>query len=84
MCEAKPYVRLPNGDLAMPMDECIQAEVARLNAQGVDTYSSCCGHGVDEPFILITGEEPARSLGYDPTPWMPTHLTGTWSITPKG
>jgi hypothetical protein len=57
------------------IDACIADEIVWLNAQGVYTANSCCGHGDQKPTALIHVNhgsiKRARELGYDPKPYTP-------------
>ena len=48
------------------VDACIADEIVALNAAGVRTINSCCGHGRGPSLalILLTSSEKARTLGY--------------------
>ena len=67
-CDQKPIImRLPIKDTSgkgrrfkgeVPIDFCIADLVRCLNAKGIDTKSSCCGHGAEYGSIeLMDGRE---------------------------
>lgn len=45
MCKWNDVVQLPINRKVVPIDKCIHHIVAALNAGGVLTVASCCGHG---------------------------------------
>lgn len=54
-----------------PLDTCLIPELLWLTGQGIHTWSSCCGHGKSDPFILSLdpeGDAVAKliGLGYRP------------------
>lgn len=55
---------------AVPIDACIADEIVCLNAEGVYTVNSCCGHGKAKPTALISANHGslgrAYELGYEP------------------
>jgi hypothetical protein len=58
------------------VDKCIAPIVSRLNAAGVYTTGSCCGHGKSVASVTIqpSSAHRARSLG----------LTVRWDLAPPG
>lgn len=49
------------------VDRCIKDEILWLLNQGVQTRNSCCGHGTENPSVLIRNEsiDLIQSLGYE-------------------
>jgi hypothetical protein len=41
------------------LDECIADHLLALNGAGHRTAASCCGHGVEPPYVLFAGKGPA-------------------------
>ena len=40
-----------DGEL-VPVDSCIAPLIIQLNMAGIETSSSCCGHGKDYPYVV--------------------------------
>ena len=45
MCKHGTTVQMPINALVCDIDQCISHIVAALNAGGIQTTASCCGHG---------------------------------------
>lgn len=48
------------------VDSCIAEEVQRLNNVGIKTVGCCCGHGKQEPTVLVLEESlnEMKEMGY--------------------
>lgn len=58
MCKWGTVVQLPIRRRVVPIDQCIHHIVASLNAGGMETMASCCGHGKqDGSIVLADGRE---------------------------
>ncbi len=56
--EFKCQVTMPINGQVQCIDYCISQIVAALNAGGIETIASCCGHGkIDGDIILVDGRE---------------------------
>jgi hypothetical protein len=53
MCERGTTVPMPIGGRVIDVDACLAPIVAALNAGGVRTLASCCGHGVRPGVIAL-------------------------------
>lgn len=53
-CHAKTNVKDSKGNFIY-VDKCLKEAVENLNAVGLKTVASCCGHGVINPKITIEG-----------------------------
>lgn len=62
MCAHSNTVKVKIGDREIPVDRCMSQIVWALNAGGVDTSMSCCGHGEHDGFILLHHEDEYRLL----------------------
>lgn len=55
------------------IDKCVADEIVWLNSQGVYTANCCCGHGDENPQVLIYTNHGsisrAEELGYYPKPF---------------
>ncbi|HJW74820.1 MAG TPA: hypothetical protein VJ787_04010 [Thermoleophilia bacterium] len=65
------------------VDACIAAEIVALNAAGVRTVGSCCGHGKGPSLALLAPSSYARAqeLGYYPQWVGNADDTGCWGIS---
>ena len=61
----KHQISMPLNGRVQCIDHCIHQIVAALNAGGVRTTASCCGHGKIKGNILL---EDGRMLTIQPTP----------------
>lgn len=64
MCDWNDTVRVQIMQ-TIEVDRCLASTVVRLNELGVATLASCCGHGHDEPEVMIrpSSIHRARALG---------------------
>lgn len=53
-CHVKTNVKDSKGDFVY-VDKCLKEAVENLNAVGLKTIASCCGHGIINPKITIEG-----------------------------
>lgn len=70
---------------SVPIDRCIAGEVRALNAAGVLTIGSCCGHGKGLGWIAApsTQAELLRTLGYEPRAASFPNYAGGIEVSPK-
>ena len=81
---AKTYANqacLPLGGRVMCIDWCIHQIVAALNAGGVKTLASCCGHGTEDGLIHL---EDGRVLVIRRTEDVPVTRDGAVLLPPGG
>ncbi|MEL6544082.1 MAG: hypothetical protein AAFQ82_05620 [Myxococcota bacterium] len=53
MCTRGTYIAANVGQGRIEMDACMASPVLTLNAEGVNTLASCCGHGEQAPSIRL-------------------------------
>jgi len=53
MCAWGETEKVQIGDRQIPVDRCLAPLVQALNAGGVPTAMSCCGHGEGVGFVLL-------------------------------
>jgi hypothetical protein len=68
MCKQGITIPMPIGGRVRDIDSCIAPIVAALNAGGVETIASCCGHGKIPGSIILDGDKwlvlyPNRKMG---------------------
>jgi hypothetical protein len=49
----KDRIPMPINGRVEKIDSCIADIVAALNAGGISTIASCCGHGIENPTIIL-------------------------------
>lgn len=52
MCQKRRSVELLLKGHILRLDSCIREEIRSLNARGIETVASCCGHGVYPRTVL--------------------------------
>lgn len=60
-CHVKTNVKDSKGGFVY-VDKCLKKAVENLNAVGLKTIASCCGHGVINPKITIEGLNDGKPL----------------------
>ncbi len=53
MCSWGETEKVQIGDRQIPVDHCLAPLVRALNAGGIPTAMSCCGHGEGGGFVLL-------------------------------